>query len=235
MKAVVPAAGEGTRLGGLTADRPKGLVKIAGKPLLTHVFEALQQCSLEEIVVIIGHRGAQITDHYGTSFRGTPLRYVTQDEQLGLAHALLQAEPFVETDFVSLNGDNVLCADLEALKTRHEESGASATCFVERVTRERAGIGGVFELADDRIVGLVEKPPEPPSRLVPRGCWMFSTHIFDACRRVTPAHTGEYELSAAVDLLLAAGRQVEPVSLDGWCVNVNTPDDCAAVSKLCGE
>jgi len=231
MQAVVPAAGEGTRLRPLTVDRPKGLVEVAGKPLLSHALETLVGLGVSGVVVVIGYRGAEIRARYGDSFEDTPLTYVRQDERLGLAHALLQADPHVDGDFLCLNGDNVCRADLGAVVDRHRAAGADVTSLVDDVSRERATEGGVFEFDDDEVAGLVEKPDDPPSTLVPRGFYAFSERIFDACRLVTPAETGEYELTDAVDLLLHAGRSVETVSLEGWVRNVNTPDDIEWVAE----
>ncbi len=231
MQAVVPAAGEGTRLRPRTADRPKGLVEVAGRPLLSHVFGTLVDLGVSEIVVVVGYRGEAIREHYGDRFADTSLTYVRQDERLGLAHALLQADPHVEDDFVCLNGDNVCRANLGAVLDRHREADADATSLVDDVSRERATEGGVFEFDGEEVVGLVEKPAEPPSTRVPRGFYVFSERIFDACRLVTPADTGEYELSDAVDLLLSAGRTVKTVPLEGWVRNVNTPADIEWVAQ----
>jgi dTDP-glucose pyrophosphorylase len=230
MKAVVPAAGEGTRLRPRTADRPKGLVEVAGKPLLSHVFGTLTDLGVSNVVVVTGYRGEAIRSYYGDSFEGADLVYVRQAQRRGLAHALLQAAPHVAGDFVCMNGDNVCRANLRSVIQRHRRVDAGATSLVDDVSRERATEGGVFELDDGEVVGLTEKPEDPPSTLVPRGFYVFSERIFDACRLVTPAATGEYELSDAVDLLLRAGRRVETVPLEGWCLNVNTPDDCEAVA-----
>jgi glucose-1-phosphate thymidylyltransferase len=230
MQAVVPAAGEGTRLRPLTDDQPKGLVDVAGKPLLTHVFETLADLGVESIVVVVGYRDDDIRSYYGSSFEGIPLTYVTQDERLGLAHAVLQAAPNVDGEFLLMNGDNVFDADLSALVARHRATDADATTLVEQVSRERARAGGVFNTEDDEVVGLIEKPDEPPSQLIPRGVYAFSQTIFSACRLVTPGHTGEYELSDAVDLLIQAGRRVETVEFEEWCCNVNTPADCERVA-----
>lgn len=234
MQAVVPAAGEGTRLRPLTADRPKGLVEVAGQPLLTHVFETLVDLDVPEAVVVVGYRGSDIRTHYGDAFRDMSLTYARQDKRRGLADALLRAEPHVEGEFLCLNGDNVCRANLDAVVDRHRETGADATSLVDGVSRERAAEGGVFEFDGDDVVGLVEKPDDPPSTLVPRGFYAFSERIFDACRLVTPAATGEYELTDAVDLLVYAGRRVETVPLEGWCCNVNTPEDCARVARRLG-
>ena len=230
----MPAAGEGTRLRPLTADRPKGLVEVAGKPLLTHVFETLTALDVTDVVVVVGYRGDDIREFYGGSFEGTPLTYVRQDDRRGLGHAVLQASPHVDGDFLVLNGDNVCRANVEDLLARHRETGADATLLVEEASRERAARGGVVDHEDGEVTGLVEKPADPPSTLVPRGFFAFSEAIFPACRLVTPGHTGEVELTAAVDLLVSAGRRVETVDLSGWCVNVNTGADRERVGDLLG-
>ena len=231
VKAVVPAAGEGTRLRPLTADRPKGLVEVAGRPLLTHVFEALAPLDPAELVVVVGYRGEQIREHYGDAFEGTPITYVRQAERRGLGHAVLQAAPHVDGDFVVMNGDNVCRANLGDLLARHRETGADATLLVERVPEERAASGGVLDVADGEVVGLVEKPADPPSRLIPRGVFALSPAVLRACRAVDPGHTGEMELTAAIDLLVRRGRRVETVELSGWCVNVNEPADRERVAE----
>jgi glucose-1-phosphate thymidylyltransferase len=226
MHGVVFAAGEGTRLRPLTADKPKGLVEVAGRPILTHCFETLVALGVDELVVVVGYRKDDIIEHYGDQFRDVPVSYAHQAEQNGLAHALLAAEQYVDGDFLAMNGDNVIEADLAPLVTTHEESGAVATLLTDIVSLDRAAAGGVFELDDDgAVVGLVEKPDTAPSRKIPRGVYAFSPRIFHACHLVEPSGTGEYELADAIDLLLYAGAPVALVELDGWCLNVNTAVD----------
>ena len=234
MQGVVPAAGEGTRMRPLTADKPKGLVEVAGKPLLSHVFDALAPV-VSEYVVIVGYRGEDIREYYGDRYDGTSITYVTQPERKGLAHALLHAEPVVDDDFVLLNGDNVARANLGEAVEHHREMDADVTMLVEEVSREQAGKGAVIDQGEGRVTGLVEKPDNPPSTLVPRGFYVLTPRIFHACHLVTPDHTGEYELTAALDLLLAAGRRLETVPLDGWFYNVNTPADREEVTERLAE
>ena len=92
----IPAAGRGSRLGELTAERPKGLVDVAGRPLLAHVFETAVEAGADALVVIVGYEAAQIVDRFGDAFAGVPITYVHQRERLGLGHAVLQAEPHVD-------------------------------------------------------------------------------------------------------------------------------------------
>lgn len=232
MQAVVPAAGRGTRMRTLTADKPKGLVEVDGRPLLAHAFDALVDLDVSELVVVIGYRGEQITEHFGASYGGCPITYVEQEEREGLAHAVALAAPHLDGDFLLHNGDNVCDANMAALVERQRDAGAIGTALVESVSRDRAARGGVFDLADGEIVGLVEKPADPPSTLVPRGVWAFDRRLTHACALVRPGHTGERELSDAVDLCLYAGWSIETVPIDGWCVNVNTPADVERVEQL---
>jgi glucose-1-phosphate thymidylyltransferase len=235
MQAIVPAAGEGTRLRPLTNDRPKGLVEVAGQPILTHVFESLRAAGIDEIVVIVGYRGDDIVEYYGDGFRGVPLTYAWQDEQLGLGHAVLAAAESVSGDVVVWNGDNVGDVDLTGLIERHQAAGAAATLLVDEVSGERAREGAVFVLDDGEPVGVVEKPDDPPSTLIPRGVFVFSPRVFEALRRVAPSDRGEYELADAVDRLFGEADGVEVVRLDGWVRNVNTVADIERVEGRLGD
>lgn len=229
MQAVVPAAGAGTRMRPLTADKPKGLVAVDGRPLLAHVFETLVDLSVDELVVVVGYRGDQIREHFGATYDDVRITYVEQPEREGLAHAVELAAPHVAGDFLLYNGDNVCDANLGQLRDRHRDTDAIATALVEDVSRDRAARGGVFDLADGEVVGVAEKPADPPSTLIPRGVWALDERVTHACSLVQPGHTGEREFSAAIDLCLHAGWDLETVALDGWCINVNTPEDVERV------
>jgi glucose-1-phosphate thymidylyltransferase len=231
MKGVVPAAGEGTRMRPLTDDQPKGLVEVAGKPLLSHVFETLVGLNVTELIVVVGYRSEQIRSYYGSSFDGVPITYERQQRREGLANALLQAAPHIDDDILFLNGDNVVRANTEAVVDRHEKTDAAVTTLVEEVSPERAARGAVFGFEDGSVSGVVEKPADPPSTTIPRGFYAFSPLNVPACRLVTPDDTGEYELTAAIDLLLEAGHSLETVPLDGWCANVNTPEDVDEITR----
>jgi glucose-1-phosphate thymidylyltransferase len=235
MQAIVPAAGEGTRLQPLTDDRPKGLVDIAGRPILTHVFESLLAAGIDEIVVVVGYRGADIVAHYGDAFRDVPLTYAWQEEQLGLGHAVLTAEEHVSGDVVVWNGDNVGAVDLAGLIERHRETGAAAMLLIDDVSQERAQEGAVFVLDDGEPVGVVEKPDDPPSTLVPLGVFVFSSRVFEALRQVELSDRGEYELTDAIDLLVDNGAGVETVGVGGWLSNVNTMADIERVAERLGS
>jgi glucose-1-phosphate thymidylyltransferase len=224
MKAVILAAGKGTRLKPLTDDKPKALVEVAGRPLLDHVFEQLVGVGISEFVVVVGHRKGQIIDRYGEEFQGVPITYAHQREQLGLAHALLQAEPHVDEAFALMLGDNVFRANIGDVVERQRRGDVDAAFLVEEVPIEEAGRYGVCRTTDDgEILEVVEKPDDPPSNTVMTGFYTFSPAIFHACHLVQPSDRGEYELPDTIDLLLESGRTIEAIQMDGWRVDVGYP------------
>ena len=248
MQAVLPAAGRGTRMGPLTARRPKPLVPVRGRPLLAHALDAVRPVvesgasetprasgtAVSGAVVVGGDHGDRVRDRFGDSDRGLPLTYVEQPEQRGLADALACADP---------GG----VANVRRLVARQRATDADAVLLVERVPPEAARRVGVVRTdGDGRVVDVVEKPDDLPpeahgarctggsGRLVQTGRFAFSPGVFDACRAVGRGDTGERELSDAISRLAREGR-VETVRLRGWRRNVNTPRDRAAVeARLLG-
>ncbi|WP_256685760.1 UTP--glucose-1-phosphate uridylyltransferase AglF [Halococcus qingdaonensis] len=226
MKAVVLAAGEGTRLRPLTEDKPKGMVEVDDKPILTHCFEQLAELGASELLVVVGYQKEVIIEHYGDEFDGIPITYTHQREQAGLAHALLTVEEHIDDDFMLILGDNVFEANLADVVDRQREDRADAAFLVEEVPMEEANRYGVCDTNDyGEVTDVIEKPDEPPTNLVLTGFYTFTPAIFHACHLVQPSARGEYELSEAVDLLLRSGRTIDAVRMNGWRIDVGYPED----------
>lgn len=225
MIGVVPAAGAGTRLQPRTDETPKGLVEVAGKPLLGHVFETLLESGVDRLVVVVGEKAGAIVSRFGESVDGCPITYVHQRERLGLGHAIKQTEPFVDEPFVVLNGDNVLAGTLSRPIARFEQGDVDAVVAVEDGDIDTARETGVVTVEDGLVRDIVEKPDNPPSRFVTTGCYVLSPSIFDALGLVRPSERGEVELPDGLGVLLRAGASVAAVELDAERVNVNTPAD----------
>ncbi|WP_418286687.1 UTP--glucose-1-phosphate uridylyltransferase AglF [Halorubrum sp. DTA46] len=226
MQAVVLAAGKGTRLRPLTDDKPKVLVEVNGKPLIEDVFENLIACGASEFILVVGYKKEQIIDRYGDDYKGVPITYAHQREQLGLAHAILQAEPYVDDDFMLMLGDNVFRGNLADVVNRQTEERADAAFLVEEVPYEEASRYGVLDTNEyGEITEVVEKPDDPPSNLVMTGFYTFTSEIFHACHLVQPSDRGEYELPDAIDLLIQSGRTIDAIRLDGWRIDVGFPED----------
>lgn len=229
---VVPAAGEGTRLRPLTADKPKGLVTVADEPLLAHVFETLVASGVNGLVVIVGYRGEVIRSYFGDTVDGVPITYVEQDEQLGLGHAVLQARSHVDGPFVVLNGDNVLAGNVQDPISRQQCADVDAVVAVENVDRMTARKTGVVAVDEGRVTAIVEKPADPSSTLNTTGCYVLPEEIFDALELLRPSERGEYELADALGVLIRAGAHIEAVPLKCDRVNVNTPEDLSVAEAM---
>ena len=226
MQAVVLAAGKGTRLRPLTDDKPKVLVEVNGTPLIEDVFDNLIDAGASELIVVVGYKAEQIIDRYGDEYRDTPITYTHQREQLGLAHAILQAEPHIDGDFMLMLGDNVFRGNLKDVANRQKEDRADAAFLVEEVPYEEASRYGVLDTNEyGEVTEVVEKPDDPPSNLVMTGFYTFTPAIFHACHLVQPSDRGEYELPDAIDLLIQSGRTIDAIRLDGWRIDVGFPED----------
>ena len=226
MKAVVLAAGKGTRLRPLTEDKPKAMVEVDGKPLVAHCFDRLAELGAEEFVVVVGYMKEHIIEHFGDSYEDIPITYAHQREQLGLAHALLTVEDEIDDDFMLMLGDNIFQANLQDVVRRQQEDRADAAFLVEEVPWEEASRYGVCDTNHlGEITEVVEKPEDPPTNLVMTGFYTFTPEIFHACHLVQPSNRGEYEISEAIDLLIRSGRTIDAIGLDGWRIDVGYPED----------
>lgn len=106
MKAVILAAGKGTRLRPLTYDTPKPLIKVRGKTLLEYNLEKLPP-EIEEIIIVVNYLKEKIIDYLGKEFQGKKIRYVVQEEMLGTGQAVKICEPFLKDRFLVLMGDDI--------------------------------------------------------------------------------------------------------------------------------
>jgi glucose-1-phosphate thymidylyltransferase len=233
MDAVILAAGKGTRLQPLTDDKPKGMVEVDGRPILTHCFEEVLELGATHLHVVVGYRKQRIIEHYGDEFEGTPITYSHQREQHGLAHALLTVEEQIDDDFMLMLGDNIFRANLQDVVRRQREDRADAAFLVEEVPWDEASRYGVCDTNKyGEIVEVVEKPDDPPSNLVMTGFYTFTPAIFHACHLVQPSNRNEYEISDAIDLLIHSGRTIDAIGLNGWRVDVGYPEDRDRAEKL---
>ena len=232
MQFVVPAAGEGSRLGTLTDDRPKGLVTVAGRPLLSTVFDTAVDAGATELVVIVGIGGDQIRLHYGESYRSVPIEYVEQPEPLGLGDAIHRARELIDTQFTVLNGDNVFVDPIRPAIERAANSDVDGVLLVETATPAVAKKTGVVVLDGAEVIDLVEKPDNPPSTRITTGCCVLPPAVFTELERAQPSDRGEVELATGIDRLIQTGRTIEAVQYHGDRVNVNRPTDIETAEQL---
>lgn len=227
--AVVAAGGRGERIHPRSVQRPKVMLEVGGKPMLTRQLElARDQLGVRRFVIVVGYLAEQIRAAYGDgSGLGVEITYVDNPNvERGLGSVLEVVEPYVNERFVLLLGDEVY------LDSNHAELVAAppddvAVCAVyptsdlETVRRNYS-----VTIEGERITGLVEKPDRMASPFVGCGTWLFSPEIFRFVREtgVSP-RSGRLELTDIVHRAAVETGRVSPFYLKGHYLNVNTIED----------
>jgi UTP--glucose-1-phosphate uridylyltransferase len=235
-KAVVPAAGRGTRLLPATRSQPKEMLPVGRKPVIQHVVEELAASGLHEVLLISGQGKRAIEDHLDRDagngdephapWMDLRLFHARQSQPRGLADAIALAEPFAAGQPVMVAlGDSIILSHspqpvLKRLIAVHQKHRPAATIAVEEVPREFVSRYGIVTPKGEpdhvfTISGFVEKPkPEKaPSNLAAAGRYVLEPVVFDAIRRIKPGIGGELWLTDALSLLLKEGHEVLCVRL----------------------
>lgn len=183
MKAVILAAGEGTRLRPLTKTRPKPMLPVGNKPLLEHVLGAAREAGIEEFVFVVGYKRERIQSYFGDGDGwNVDIEYVVQETQLGTGHALLQAEDAVDEHFLVLNGDRII--DPDAISNVSEEGRRTESTVLAVTRHQNPEKYGVVELDGESVISIREKPPAYTIQTdyINAGIYGFDPAVFDALR-----------------------------------------------------
>jgi glucose-1-phosphate thymidylyltransferase len=245
LKGLILSGGKGTRLRPITHTSAKQLVPVANKPVLFYGIEAMAQAGIEQVGIIIApETGPEIEAAAGDGSRfGVQITYILQDEPLGLAHAVLTAEPFLGGDsFVMYLGDNLLQGGISDLVAAFREHSPDALILLTPVPDpENFGVAELAEPDEDdssparqvgRVVKLVEKPAEPATDLALVGVYMFTAGIHDAARAIEPSARGELEITDAIQHLVDGGLRVEPHIVRGWWKDTGRLEDMLEANRL---
>jgi glucose-1-phosphate thymidylyltransferase len=233
LRGLILSGGAGTRLRPITHTSAKQLVPVANKPVLFYGIEALVEAGVSELgIVIAPDTGDEIRAAVGDGSRfGARVTYVQQPEPLGLAHALLTAEEFLEDGpFVMYLGDNLLRDGIVDLVGAFRRGEPDALILLTQVPDP--GNYGVAELDGERVVRLVEKPTDPPSDMALVGVYMFGPPIFEAAKEIEPSGRGELEITDAIQRLIDGGRRVESHIVSGWWKDTGQLDDMLEANRL---
>lgn len=237
LAAIVLAAGKGVRM---RSDLPKVFHEILGEPMLTYVLETIKKLKPRATYLVVGHMRDLLMDYY----QGWELKFVTQEEQLGTGHAVMQVKPFL-SDFLGtvlvLNGDVPLITEktLRQLIDFHLQNRAAATDLTA-VLPDAGNYGRVIRKETGELVKIVEKKDATPEELkineINTGTFCFDKEaLFAALAEVRPDNAQkEYYLTDTIEILKKKGlpvfafRAPDPSETLG----VNTREELVEIEKI---
>ncbi len=212
MKAVIIAAGKGTRMGPITENRPKAMLPIANRPLLEHIIVAIKAAGIKDFLIVTGYRKEKIVDHFGDGGSlGVNIEYIEQKHQKGTAHAIAVVRNSITERFLVTNGD--VLAGIPDIKNILNAKGEVVLAAKKVAAPQEYGI---LYIQGNRVLKIVEKPKKSISDLANAGIYVFEPSIFDAIDDTSPSPRGEYEITDSIQRLIDSGKFTGYVSLEKW-------------------
>jgi|YelNatPaOPRAMG01_1025707.scaffolds.fasta_scaffold20076_2 bifunctional UDP-N-acetylglucosamine pyrophosphorylase/glucosamine-1-phosphate N-acetyltransferase len=230
MKGFILAAGEGTRMRPLTTNIPKPLLPVAGKPMIVHTLEAMKQCGINQIYVLVGWRAQRLKNYLGDGGKfGVRIEYVTQDQRLGTAHAVSMLRDRLTERFCCIYGDVVVTPSAlrEALsKSMDRRESVMCVAPVEDPSRY-----GAVSVSGDEVTGIWEKSQTAHGNLINAGIYVLNPNIFDYIEQTELSPRGEYELTDSLSLLMKKEPLKAQLIEKGW-LDVARPWDLLTANEI---
>jgi dTDP-glucose pyrophosphorylase len=231
-KAVLLAAGRGTRMGAITQTLPKPMLAVRGKPMMEHIMERLAEAGMKKFLVVVGYQGELIEEHF-KRWR-LPVEFLVQQQVNGTGRAASLAREFAgDYPFLLTFGD-CLCNAAEYVRIRTIlESHPNTAAVLAAKDIEYPWQGAAIYEEAGRITRILEKPPKGTSttRWGSAGFYGFRSVIFEYLARLTPSERNEYEITSAFEMMLAEGLELRLSPVEGDWRDVGRPEDLAAVNE----
>lgn len=231
-KAVILAAGRGTRMREMTAELPKPMLEVRGKPVLQYIVEGLRDAGVRKFLIVVGYRADAVQSFFGNgSSYKIDIEYARQVTQDGTGRVVDLAKDFVaNAPFILAYGD-ILIDPANYKRLVDLADDVEATISVTRGEDVSKG-GAVFVNERMELVDLREKakPGEPTSPWYNAGIYAFRPSIFDFTAKLIPSPRGEYELTDAIRELAQSGRKVQAIKLAGGWADVRDPEILARLN-----
>jgi bifunctional UDP-N-acetylglucosamine pyrophosphorylase/glucosamine-1-phosphate N-acetyltransferase len=206
--ALILAAGAGTRMMPLTATRPKPLLPVAGRPMISWTIDALKNSGVKDIYVLIGEGDEKIREALGDD-----VNYITQEEAKGTANAIGTAEGIIDGPFICMNGDIVV--DEELFRGLMEFYKKKKSNIMTVTSSREPRHFGVIELdKDQNVISITEKPEKPKSNYINAGIYVFEPSIFESIKKTKESSRGEYEITNTLQMTNCSGYVYEDYWLD---------------------
>ncbi len=215
-------AGEGTRMGPLTYTRPKQLLKVANKTILEHNLEQLKNSGITDVVLVVGYMKEKIED-FLRKIGGFNFIFVSQSEQLGTGHALLQAKDAIKEErFLVMYGDDIYGRN-DIIKALSND-----VCVTGKYVDDPERFG-VFITDGNKLKDLIEKPERPGSNIANTGLYVLDKRIFKFLDGIKKSERNEFELTDAV-LAMSKEFDIKCEIIDDW-IPVGYPWDILTANE----
>ena len=240
MKAVILAAGKGTRMKELTNALPKPMLAVQGKPILQHILEGIVAAGIRDVFIVTGYRAEVIEGYFGDGSKwGARLAYGRQLVQDGTGKAPEMAKDFVGADSFLLTYGDILVKPETYTKMLSRFAEGDFAGLVTVTGSEDVTKGGLnFFDADFCLTRLVEKPSPAQVEELRRDGWlkpgatawynagiyMFRPEVYNFTARLEKSPRGEYELTDALNAMVAARRCIAGMQIEGRWVDVRDPE-----------
>jgi dTDP-glucose pyrophosphorylase len=232
-KAVLLAAGRGTRMRELTTDLPKPMIEVRGKPVLQHSVEGLREAGARQFLIIVGYRADAVQHFFGDGSRyNIGIQYATQTVQDGTGRVVDLARNFAgDAPFVLSYGD-ILVDPANYKRLVDLPQDIEAIISVTRGEDVSKG-GAVFVNEHMELVDLREKVKSggATSPWYNAGIYTFRPSIFEFTAKLKPSSRGEYELTDAIRALAQSGKKVKALELTGEWADVRDPEILAKLNQ----
>lgn len=218
-QAIILAAGEGQRLRPFTSLRPKVMLPVANRPILSYVVESLVKKGIREIVMVVGYRKEQVQNYFGNgTLFGAEINYVYQIHQVGTAQALAASRSCAAERFLVLPGDNFIEPSTLSAITESQTPAA-----LVRRTNDQSKYGAILT-ADGIVKGITEKPAESISNFASTGIYLLDHSIFQSLEQQT-------DLPAAVNNLVCSGYKMQIKETGGLWADIVYPWDILKINR----
>lgn len=231
-KAVIAAAGKGTRMLHLAIDKPKHLIAVRNRPFLYYVLKNLSDAGIKKMILIVGHKKEHMhafAEEYKNEFDIELIDQfeVAGTEKYGTAIPVLCAREAVGNEpFLMMFGDNLYSPN--DIRFFLNNDGFNCVGGVEHNHPERYG---VFLSEGEFLKDVIEKPSEFVSNLINTGLAKFMPEVFEELERVTLSPRGEYELTDAIRAL-AKKRRMKIQKIEDYWFDFGNPDDVKRISDF---
>ena len=222
--ALILAAGKGKRMWPLTENNPKPLLPICGLPIIERQIYELKKIGVKNIYILIGYQMKEISDTLGNGDKyDININYITQEEQKGTGHAVLQAKGIIKDRFYCINGDMIINA--ANLKNLNQDESHLAMMVTE--VRDCSNFG-VVESKDNYLVSIIEKSIKGKG-IINAGSYIFNEKIFDAIDSIGKSIRGEYELTDALQYI---AKEIKIINHIGFWKDIGSPWDLITANEF---